>query len=532
MLTNTISEQGSNVPPAIDLRKINKSFGPVHANKDVDLVVAKGTIHGIIGENGAGKSTLMSILYGFYEADSGEILVNGKLSSIKSSKDAINAGIGMVHQHFMLIENFTVLENVMLGAELNGFLKESKLSARQELARLSDEFGLAVDPDAITGELAVGLQQRVEILKALYRGAEILILDEPTGVLTPQEVKQLFDILNALRDRGVSVMLITHKLQEILAITNEVTVMRAGTMVASRETAKTNKEELAELMVGRKVLLRVDKAQAQPKDVLLEAHNLSLKDSSGVTRLDDVSLQVHAGEIVGIAGVSGNGQTELLDVLSGITPVQQGSISLGGTNIDKRNVLNAKDFRHLNLGHVAEDRHRQGMVTNFSARECAIMGFQDEPEFNGRIFMDNTAVTKHCEALMEEFDVRPAHPHLKAANFSGGNQQKLCIAREIERKPKVLLVGQPTRGVDIGAIEFIHQQIVQLRDAGSAVLVVSVELEEVMSLCDRIIVMFEGRIVGEMPASESDAQTLGLLMGNAGSDKKDNGQVNTKGESQ
>jgi simple sugar transport system ATP-binding protein len=527
MLANTTSEPGNALPPAIDLRKINKSFGSVHANKDVDLVVSKGTIHGIIGENGAGKSTLMSILYGFYEADSGEILVNGKLSSIKSSKEAINAGIGMVHQHFMLIENFTVLENVMLGAELNGFLKESKLSARQELSRLSDEFGLAVDPDAITGELAVGLQQRVEILKALYRGAEILILDEPTGVLTPQEVQQLFDILNALRDRGVSVMLITHKLQEILAITDEVTVMRAGTMVASRETAKTNKEELAELMVGRKVLLQVDKEAAQPKDVLLQASNLSLKDSSGVTRLDDVSLQVHAGEIVGIAGVSGNGQTELLDVLSGIVPVQQGNIVLNGTTIDKRNVLNAKDFRHLNLGHVAEDRHRQGMVTNFSARECAIMGFQDEPEFNGRILMDNAAVTKHCEALMEEFDVRPAHPHLKAANFSGGNQQKLCIAREIERKPKVLLVGQPTRGVDIGAIEFIHQQIVQLRDAGSAVLVVSVELEEVMSLCDRIIVMFEGRIVGEMPASEADAQTLGLLMGNAGSET----DANAKGES-
>ncbi|MEH6443219.1 MAG: ABC transporter ATP-binding protein [Oceanospirillaceae bacterium] len=515
-MTNDATEQEANTPPAIDLRKINKSFGPVQANKDVDLVVAKGSIHGIIGENGAGKSTLMSILYGFYEADSGEILVNGKLTSIKSSKDAIYSGIGMVHQHFMLIENFTVLENVMLGAELNGFLKESKISAREELRRLSQEFGLAVDPDAITGELAVGLQQRVEILKALYRGAEILILDEPTGVLTPQEVKQLFDILNALRKRGVSVMLITHKLQEILAITDEVTVMRAGTMVASRQTSTTSKEELAELMVGRKVLLKVDKKEAQPQEILLEAHNLTIKDSSKVTRLDDVSLQVRAGEILGIAGVSGNGQTELLDVLSGIVAVQQGSIVIGDTTIDKNNVLNAKDFRHLSLGHVAEDRHKQGMVTNFSARECAIMGFQDEPEFNGRILMDNVAVTKHCEKLMQEFDVRPANPHLKAANFSGGNQQKLCIAREIEREPKVLLVGQPTRGVDIGAIEFIHQQIVQLRDQGNAVLVVSVELEEVMSLCDRIIVMFEGRIVGEMAACDADAQTLGLLMGNAG----------------
>jgi len=520
MLSTHNTEQQANTPPAIDLRKINKSFGPVQANKDVDLVVAKGSIHGIIGENGAGKSTLMSILYGFYEADSGEILVNGQLASITSSKDAIHAGIGMVHQHFMLIENFSVLENVMLGAEQSSSLKESKISARAELSRLSEEFGLAVDPDAITGELAVGLQQRVEILKALYRGAEILILDEPTGVLTPQEVQQLFDILNALRNRGVSVMLITHKLQEILAITDEVTVMRAGTMVATRETAKTSKEELAELMVGRKVLLEVDKTESAPKEVLLEAKNLTIKDGAQVVRLDDVSLKVHAGEILGIAGVSGNGQTELLDVLSGIIPVQEGSITLNEVDINAKSSLNAKDFRHLSLGHVAEDRHKQGMVTSFSARECAIMGYQDEPEFNGSILMDNTAVTDHCVKLMDEFDVRPANPHLKAANFSGGNQQKLCIAREIERQPKVLLVGQPTRGVDIGAIEFIHQQIVSLRDAGNAVLVVSVELEEVMSLCDRIIVMFEGRIVGEMAASEADAQKLGLLMGNAGSDEK------------
>ncbi len=524
MISNDSSEQKAVQPPAIDLRKINKSFGPVQANKNVNLKVAKGSIHGIIGENGAGKSTLMSILYGFYEADSGEILVNGKLSSIRSSKDAIYAGIGMVHQHFMLIENFTVLENVMLGAELSSSLKESKISAREELKRLSNEFGLAVDPDAITGDLAVGLQQRVEILKALYRGAEILILDEPTGVLTPQEVQQLFDILNALRKRGVSVMLITHKLQEILAITDEVTVMRGGTMVATRETATTTKEELAELMVGRKVLLEVDKTPAKPGKILLEAKNLTIKDSSGVTRLDNVSLKVHAGEILGIAGVSGNGQTELLDVLSGIVAVQQGCIVLDGCTIDKDNVLNAKDFRHLNLGHVAEDRHKQGMVTDFSARETAIMGFQDEPEFNGRIFMNNTAVTEHCVKLMAEFDVRPGNPHLKSANFSGGNQQKLCIAREMERKPKVLLVGQPTRGVDIGAIEFIHQQVVSLRDAGSAVLVVSVELEEVMSLCDRIIVMFEGRIVGEMAAADADAQKLGLLMGNAGSESDTSAQ--------
>lgn len=517
MMSKDAFSQEAERSPAIDLRKINKSFGPVKANQNVDLVVSKSSVHGIIGENGAGKSTLMSILYGFYEADSGEIFVNGELVKIRSSNDAIKAGIGMVHQHFMLVETFTVLENVMLGAEESSSLRQSKNSARKELNRLSQEYGLAVDPDAITGELPVGLQQRVEILKALYRGADVLILDEPTGVLTPQEVEQLFNILNALRERGVSVMLITHKLQEILAITDEVTVMRAGTMVASRKTSETSKEELAELMVGRKVLLQVDKTPAEPTDVLLKAENLTIKDSNKVIRLDNVSLSLRAGEIVGIAGVSGNGQTELLDTLSGITPVQEGKITLDGVTIDKKNVVNAKGFRHLSLGHVAEDRHKQGMVTAFSARESAIMGFQDEPEFNGKVLMKSHAVTDHCQRLMEQFDVRPVNPFLKSANFSGGNQQKLCIAREIERKPKVLLVGQPTRGVDIGAIEFIHQQIVSLRDAGSAVLVVSVELEEVMSLCDRIIVMFEGRIVGEMNAKDADAKTLGLLMGNAGS---------------
>lgn len=514
-MTINTSQQVAAQPPAIDLRKINKRFGPVHANRDVDLQVGRSTVHGIIGENGAGKSTLMSILYGFYEADSGEILINGKPVKIRSSKDAINAGIGMVHQHFMLVDTFTVLENVMLGAEASSSLRHSMVDARKELQRLSDEFGLAVDPDALTGELPVGLQQRVEILKALYRGADILILDEPTGVLTPQEADQLFSILDTLRSRGVSVLLITHKLQEILAITDHVSVMRAGTMVADRVTAQTNKEELAELMVGRKVLLQVDKAPAQPTDVLLECNSLTVRDSNGVPRLDNVSLQLKAGEIVGIAGVSGNGQTELLEVLSGICPVQDGSLRINGTQIDANNVLDAKEIRHLSVGHVAEDRHRLGMVTAFSARESAIMGFQDDEQFNRGLLMDGTAITDHCQQLMDQFDVRPGNPDLKSANFSGGNQQKLCIAREMERQPKVLLVGQPTRGVDIGAIEFIHQQIVKLRDAGSAVLVVSVELEEVMSLCDRILVMFEGRIVGEIPAKDADAKTLGLMMGNA-----------------
>ena len=379
--------------PALRIANVTKRFGPLVANDSISLDLQAGEVVALLGENGAGKTTLMNILFGHYVADEGTVEAFAVPLPPGDPRAALEAGIGMVHQHFMLIDTFTVLENVMLGAEESSSLQQSKKRARAELQRLSEEFGLAVDPDAITGDLAVGLQQRVEILKALYRGAEILILDEPTGVLTPQEVQQLFDILRALRERGVSVMLITHKLQEIIAITDEVTVMRGGTMVATRETAKTNKEELAELMVGRKVLLRVDKEPAKPQQVLLEAINLTLLDSAGIARLDDVSLQVRAGEILGIAGVSGNGQTELLDVLSGVAAVQQGSIVLNGVTIDKDNVLNAKDFRHLSLGHVAEDRHKQGMVTEFSARECAIMGFQDEPEFNGRLLMDNAAVT-------------------------------------------------------------------------------------------------------------------------------------------
>ncbi|WP_419901528.1 ABC transporter ATP-binding protein [Kiloniella sp.] len=502
-------------PPAIELKAISKSFGPVKANHNVDLKVLPGTIHGIIGENGAGKSTLMSILYGFYEADRGDIFIHGQRKLIHSSRDAISFGIGMVHQHFMLVETFTVLENVMLGAEGTPLLNESSKVAREELIKLSKEYSLSVYPDALTGDLPVGLQQRVEILKALYRGAEILILDEPTGVLTPQETDQLFKILDILRSRGVSIILITHKLQEIMAITDRVTVMRAGTMVSERETADTSKNELAELMVGRKVLLEVDKTDAKPGEILLEAKNLSYSED-GIKKLDDVSLTLKAGEIVGIAGVSGNGQTELLAALSGICPLQTGSIELDTVKIDAQAHKTPKEFRELSVGHVPEDRHRMGMVTAFNAQETAIMGFHEDPAYNGQILMDNKAVEEHCRRLMQDHDVRPEDPKLKSANFSGGNQQKLVLAREMDRHPKVLLVGQPTRGVDIGAIEYIHKNLIAMRDAGSAILVVSVELEEIMSLSDRILVMFEGRVVGEVAGKDADARQLGLLMGNAG----------------
>jgi ABC-type uncharacterized transport system ATPase subunit len=498
---------------AIRLTGITKRFGAVIANDHVNLSVHKGEIHGIIGENGAGKSTLMSILYGFYHADEGEIQVDGVPVKIQSSDHAIRLGIGMVHQHFMLVSTFTVLENIMLGAEGSWSIKQGAAQARTALKALSKQYGLQVDPDALISDLSVGEQQRVEILKALYRKADILILDEPTGVLTPQEVDQLFSILRTLKAEGLAVLLITHKLQEVLSITDRVTVMRQGKQVAVTETATTSREALAELMVGRKVLLSVDKTPCHPGKVLLDAQGLSLKDSKGVQRLDSISFQLHSGEIVGIAGVSGNGQTELLNLLSGITPIQEGYLILANQQIDAKRALTPDQFRALGVGHVAEDRHRMGMVGAFEARETALMGVQDQARFRRFGLLNGKAITQHCKRLMDEFDVRPADPSLKTALFSGGNQQKLCIAREVDASPSVLLVGQPTRGVDIGAIEFIHKRLVQLRDEGAAVLVVSVELEEIVSLCDRILVMSEGRLVGEVDAAEADLCSLGMMMG-------------------
>ena len=501
-------------PPAIELIGIDKSFGPVRANRDINMAVGKGTIHGIVGENGAGKSTLMSILYGFYQADAGEIRLNGEPALIRSSDQAIAAGIGMVHQHFMLVYPFTVLENVILGVEGGALLSEGIADAHKELERLEREYELQVDPDAIVGELPVGLQQRVEILKALYRGARTLILDEPTGVLTPQEVEQLFRILRALRDQGVTIILITHKLREIVAVTDAVSVMRGGEMVAHRRTAETNEEELAELMVGRKVLLRVDKAPRTPGDTVLAVDQLGLVDG-GVERLKAVSLQVRAGEIVGVAGVSGNGQSELLEVLSGIRAPSSGAFSVKGTRIDAAHPRDAAAMRRLGVAHVPEDRLRSGLVRDFSARESAVLGYQDDPRYNARVLSDTRAIDAACAEMMRAFDVRPQDPSLRSANFSGGNQQKLVLAREIGREPDLLLVGQPTRGVDIGAIEFIHRELVAMRDAGKAVLLVSVELDEIMSLADRIVVMFEGRVVGEVAAADATERELGLMMADA-----------------
>jgi ABC-type uncharacterized transport system ATPase subunit len=497
---------------AIELIGIDKSFGAVRANRDINLTIERGTIRGIVGENGAGKSTLMSILYGFYQADSGEIKVGGQPVSIKTPNDAIALGIGMVHQHFMLVENFTVIENVILGAESEALLKKSIAKARSELERLEREYGLEVDPDAVIEELPVGLQQRVEILKALYRGAEILILDEPTGVLTPAEADHLFRILKQLKDQGKTIVLITHKLREIMAITDTVSVMRQGTVVATRETAKTTVEELAELMVGRRVLLRVEKGEANPGATKLAVSNLTVKDSRGVTMVNDVSFEVRGGEIVGIAGVDGNGQTELIDAIAGLLRSESGRIVIGGQDVTGDG---CRDCLDAGLGHIPEDRQRRGLVLEFSLAENLALHDYDHPPASRYGWLFPKKLLARAGTLLREFDVRGGGPQTRAGGLSGGNQQKVVLAREIDRNPSVLIAAQPTRGLDVGAIEFVHRRLVGERDEGRAILLVSLELEEILSLSDRILVMYEGRIVGEFPPSVSEEE-LGIAMTGGG----------------
>ena len=498
--------------PAIELKGISKSFGPVQANKDISIRVMPGTIHGIIGENGAGKSTLMSILYGFYKADAGEIFISGQKTAIPDSQAAIAAGIGMVFQHFKLVENFTVLENVVLGAEDSGLLRPSLARARRELKALADEYELNVDPDAIIEDIGVGMQQRVEILKALYRRADILILDEPTGVLTPAEADHLFRILENLKREGKTIILITHKLREIMDATDTVSVMRRGEMTATVKTSETSPQKLAELMVGRKVSLQVEKSPAQVRDVILDVQNLNVTDEKGVHRVKDVSFNVRAGEILGIAGVSGNGQSELLEVLGGYEK-GSGTITVNGQLIDLTGAKSdGRSRRERGIAHVPEDRQREGLIMDYHAWENVAFGYHHDPKYQNGMFMNNAAIKADTVEKMERFDVRPPDPRLAAKSFSGGNQQKIVLAREIERNPDLLLIGQPTRGVDIGAIEFIHQQIVALRDQGKAILLVSVELEEILALSDRIAVMFDGRMMGERRPQDTDEKELGMMM--------------------
>ena len=509
-------------PPAVELRGIDKRFGAVQANRNIDLVVDRGSITGIIGENGAGKSTLVSILYGFYAADRGEIRIDGQPIRMAGSADAIGHGIGMVHQHFMLVPTMSVLENAMLGREGGPLLAEGERATRERMAELSAAYGLEVDPDALVGELPVGLQQRVEILKTLLRGARILILDEPTGVLTPQEADRLFEILEILKRSGVTILLITHKLREIMAVTDTVYVMRRGEMAARRRTRETSREELARLMVGRDVLFAVGGEPSEPGGPILAVESLSHADERGAPRLTDVRFELRAGEILGLAGVAGNGQSELLDVLSGIVPPQSGRIDFAGRTFTSANPANPSLLRGMGLAHIPEDRQRRGLVLPFTASESSILGYHGGPGAGaaavagGGVFLALAAIRERCGLLMERYDVRPPNPGLRCGGFSGGNQQKMVVARELSAAPKALLVGQPTRGVDIGAIEFIHSQLLEIRDAGCAILLVSVELDEIMSLSDRILVMNAGRIVGEAARGEADADRIGLMMAGVG----------------
>ncbi len=501
---------------AVEFQQISKRFGAVQANADVSFSIAAGSIHGVIGENGAGKSTLMSILYGYYQADSGRILINGQETRLRNSHEAIVAGIGMVHQHFMLVENMTVLDNVMLGGEGGFTLKNRRKAVEAELREIIARYNLEIDPLATISDLSVGVQQRVEILKQIYRSANILILDEPTAVLTLQETASLFDVLRLFKQQGKTIILITHKLQEIQEITDHVTVMRGGKVIGSVVTAETNREKMAEMMVGRPIQTQLPRAPYAPGEVVLDVRKLNLRNTQNVALLKNLNFSLRAGEIVAIAGVSGNGQSELLEILSGMRLPTDGEIDFAGQRLPyagRRDAdgLPAK-YRELGIGHVAEDRLRDAVIKPFSVLQNSFFGYQKK--WTGKLgLLKQAELSKECDRLIKEFDVRPANPNLRIGLLSGGNQQKLVMAREIAAAPSLLLVGQPTRGVDIGTIESLHARLLAMRDAGIAILLVSVELEEVRALADRILVMSGGEITGEMKIDDFDATQIGCLMG-------------------
>jgi ABC-type uncharacterized transport system ATPase subunit len=496
-------------PPALQLQAITKRFGAVVANDGVDFELRRGEIHALLGENGAGKSTLMNIVYGMLTPDSGEIRVGGAPVTIGSPKQAMQHGIGMVFQHFMLIDVMTVAENVVLGDEprRNGLLDER--GAVERVRALSEQHGLGVDPDAVVQDITVGQQQRVEILRALDRGADILVLDEPTAVLTAQETAELMTVLRGLRDRGTSIVFISHKLSEVREIADRVTVLRRGKCVGTidgRAGSEFSEAALARLMVGRDVLLRVEKADCTPAAPLLQLTDLHVADDRGLPAVDGVSLTVHGGEIVAVAGVDGNGQRELVEAICGLRAPDAGTIAVAGTDVTG---CSARAVRNAGLGHIAEDRQRSGLVLDFTLSEnIALRDYDRHTRFG---LLDLRRMLKRATGLLSEFDVRGGEPRTAARSLSGGNQQKVVIAREISSGPDVLVAAQPTRGLDVGAIEFVHRRLVAERDAGRAILLLSLELDEVRNLADRILVIFEGRIVGELPPTATEEQ-LGLLM--------------------
>ncbi|HGK9745708.1 TPA: ABC transporter ATP-binding protein [Streptococcus pneumoniae] len=504
----------------IEMRDITKVFGGFVANDKINLHLRKGEIHALLGENGAGKSTLMNMLAGLLEPTSGEIAVNGQVVNLDSPSKAASLGIGMVHQHFMLVEAFTVAENIILGSELtkNGVLDIA--GASKEIKALSERYGLAVDPSAEVADISVGAQQRVEILKTLYRGADILIFDEPTAVLTPSEIDELMAIMKNLVKEGKSIILITHKLDEIRAVSDRVTVIRRGKSIETVEIAGATNADLAEMMVGRSVSFKTEKQASKPKEVVLSIKDLVVNENRGVPAVKNLSLDVRAGEIVGIAGIDGNGQSELIQAITGLRKVESGSIELKGDSIVG---LHPRQITELSVGHVPEDRHRDGLILEMMISEnIALQTYYKEPHSKNGI-LNYSNITSYAKKLMEEFDVRAASELVPAAALSGGNQQKAIIAREIDRDPDLLIVSQPTRGLDVGAIEYIHKRLIEERDNGKAVLVVSFELDEILNVSDRIAVIHDGKIQGIVSPETTNKQELGVLMagGNLGKEKSD-----------
>ena len=502
---------------AVEMRGIVKRFPGVVANDGVSFQVREGEIHALLGENGAGKSTLMNILFGIYQPDEGSIFVNGAETHFKGPRDAVNAGLGMVHQHFMLIPRFTVAENVILGSEEPG-VRLDRTAAELKVGKIADDYGLRLDPRARVEDLPVGMQQRVEIVRALYQGSKTLILDEPTALLTPQEVEELYHILERLRQGGGTIIFITHKLREVAAISDRVTVIRRGKTIETLDTAGTTSAQLAESMVGRSVNLQVIRSAGSPGSTLLETRDLRVKGRSGIQVVNDLSLDVRSGEILGICGVEGNGQTELVEAIAGLRKPEFGTIMLAGQNVTGKSPTALHD---AGLSYIPEDRHQRGLVLDFSLTENVLLGNLDDAPFSRSGRIDYEASERITEQCMQEYDVRAPGADTSARNLSGGNQQKLIIARELYRNPKVLLAVQPTRGLDVGAIEFVHKQLVAQRDAGKAILLVSFELDEILDLSDRILVLYQGRVVGEFLSGTVDRTTLGLLMGGRSLDDRD-----------
>lgn len=495
----------------LEARKITKTFPGVVANDSVSLTLHKGEILALLGENGAGKSTLMNVVYGLYHPDEGEVYVDGQRVRLSSPRDAIALGIGMVHQHFQLVQPMTVTENIMLGAEIThpGTPFLDLKAGRERVKQLSEQYGLAVDPDAIIEQIPVGVQQRVEILKALYRNARILILDEPTAVLTPQEIEELFRVMRDLAAAGHAIIFITHKLREVLEVSHRIVAMRAGRVVGEATPEESTQASLAEMMVGREVILQVPKGPAHPERVVLDVRNLSTHADRAGVALRDVSLQVRAGEILGVAGVQGNGQTELVESITGLRRGQSGSITFNGVDITR---ATPRACTNLGMAHIPEDRHRFGMVSPYTVTDNLVLNTYCQAPFSSRGIRDDDACSAYAERLVEEFDIRTPDVETPASSLSGGNQQKMVVARELGREIALLVASQPTRGVDVGSIEFIHQQIVAQRDRGVAVLLVSAELDEILALADRIAVIYEGEIIATVNGPTATREQIGLLM--------------------